>query len=65
MTPDPVSTSLPSRRNRTCYLEQTILPSRIESTVNEPPGLKLPRPFELALLRGNVERLFPRFKLKT
>jgi hypothetical protein len=40
-------------------------PEPIESTVNEPPGLKLPRPFELALLRGNAERLFPRFKLKT
>jgi len=40
-------------------------PEPIESTVNELPGLKLPRPFELALLRGNAERLFPKFKLKT
>ena len=27
------------------------------------PGLKLPRPFEQMMLRGNAERLFPRFKL--
>jgi hypothetical protein len=40
-------------------------PEPIESTVNELPGLKLPRQFELALLRGNAERLFPKFKLKT
>ena len=39
-------------------------PEPIESTVNELPGLKLPRQFELALLRGNAERLFPKFKLK-
>jgi hypothetical protein len=26
------------------------------------PGLKLQRAFELALLRGNAERLFPKFK---
>jgi len=26
------------------------------------PGLTLQRPFELALLRGNAERLFPKFK---
>ena len=37
-------------------------PEPIESTVNELPGLKLPRQFELALLRGNAERLFPKFK---
>jgi predicted TIM-barrel fold metal-dependent hydrolase len=35
----------------------------IESTVNELPGLKLPRAFEQMMLRGNAERLFPRFKL--
>ena len=40
-------------------------PEPIESTVNELPGLKLPRAFELALLRGNAERLFPKFKAKT
>jgi predicted TIM-barrel fold metal-dependent hydrolase len=38
-------------------------PEPIESTVNELPGLKLPRPFEQMMLRGNAERLFPRFKL--
>jgi len=38
-------------------------PEPIESTVNELPGLKLPRAFEQALLRGNAERLFPKFKL--
>ena len=37
-------------------------PEPIESTVNELPGLKLPRAFELAMLRGNAERLFPKFK---
>ncbi len=40
-------------------------PEPIESTVNELPGLALPRPFELALLRGNAEKLFPKFKLNT
>jgi predicted TIM-barrel fold metal-dependent hydrolase len=40
-------------------------PEPIESTVNELPGLKLPRAFELALLRGNAEKLFPKFKAKT
>jgi len=39
-------------------------PEPIESTVNELPGLKLPRQFELALLRGNAEKLFPKFKRK-
>jgi predicted TIM-barrel fold metal-dependent hydrolase len=38
-------------------------PEPIESTVNELPGLKLPRAFEQMMLRGNAERLFPRFKL--
>jgi predicted TIM-barrel fold metal-dependent hydrolase len=38
-------------------------PEPIESTVNELPGLKLPRNFERMMLRGNAERLFPRFKL--
>jgi predicted TIM-barrel fold metal-dependent hydrolase len=38
-------------------------PEPIESTVNELPGLKLPKPFEQMMLRGNAERLFPRFKL--
>ena len=53
------------------HLEQTVgtsgfpSPEPIESTVNELPGLKLPRQFELALLRGNAERLFPKFKLNT
>jgi predicted TIM-barrel fold metal-dependent hydrolase len=37
-------------------------PEPIESTVNELPGLKLPREFEQMMLRGNAERLFPRFK---
>jgi predicted TIM-barrel fold metal-dependent hydrolase len=37
----------------------------VESTVNELPGLKLPRPFEQAMLRSNAERLFPRFKMAT
>jgi hypothetical protein len=31
--------------------------------MNELPGLKLPRAFEQMMLRGNAERLFPRFKL--
>jgi predicted TIM-barrel fold metal-dependent hydrolase len=38
-------------------------PEPIESTVDQLPGLKLPRPFEQMMLRGNAERLFPRFKL--
>ena len=38
-------------------------PEPMESTVNELPGLTLPQPFEKMLLRGNAERLFPRFKL--
>ena len=39
-------------------------PEPVESTVNELPGLELWRAFELALLRGNAERLFPKFKAK-
>jgi len=31
--------------------------------VDQLPSLKLPRAFEQMLLRGNAERLFPRFKL--
>jgi predicted TIM-barrel fold metal-dependent hydrolase len=38
-------------------------PEPIESTVNELPGLKLPRAFEQMMLRGNAERLFPRFAI--
>ena len=38
-------------------------PEPIESTVNELPGLKLTKEFEQMLLRGNAERLFPRFKV--
>jgi predicted TIM-barrel fold metal-dependent hydrolase len=38
-------------------------PEPIESTVDQLPALKLPRAFEQMLLRGNAERLFPRFKL--
>ena len=38
-------------------------PEPIESTVNELPGLNLPKEFEQMLLRGNAERLFPRFKV--
>jgi predicted TIM-barrel fold metal-dependent hydrolase len=38
-------------------------PEPIESTVEQLPGLKLPRAFEQMMLRGNAERLFPRFKL--
>jgi len=41
------------------------VPAPSQPTVNEVPGLKLPRQFELALLRGNAERLFPKFKLNT
>ena len=37
-------------------------PEPIESTVNELPGLELDKEFEQKLLRGNAERLFPRFK---
>jgi predicted TIM-barrel fold metal-dependent hydrolase len=38
-------------------------PEPIESTVNELPGLELDKEFEQKLLRGNAERLFPRFKV--
>jgi predicted TIM-barrel fold metal-dependent hydrolase len=38
-------------------------PEPIESTVNELPGLSLRKDFEQMMLRGNAERLFPRFKL--
>lgn len=38
-------------------------PEPIESTVDELPGLKLPQEFEQMMLRGNAERLFPKFKL--
>ena len=38
-------------------------PEPIESTVNELPGLSLPKGFEQMVLRGNAERLFPRFKI--
>ena len=38
-------------------------PEPMESTVNELPGLSLPKEFEQMLLRGNAERLFPRFKV--
>ena len=38
-------------------------PEPMESTVNELPGLKLTKEFEQRLLRGNAERLFPRFKI--
>jgi 6-methylsalicylate decarboxylase len=38
-------------------------PEPIESTVNELPGLKLEPKFEQMMLRGNAERLFPRFRL--
>jgi predicted TIM-barrel fold metal-dependent hydrolase len=38
-------------------------PEPIESTVDQLPGLKLSRAFEQMMLRGNAERLFPRFKL--
>jgi len=37
-------------------------PEPIESTVDHLPDLKLPRAFEQMMLRGNAERLFPRFK---
>jgi 6-methylsalicylate decarboxylase len=40
-------------------------PEPIESTVNELPGLKLSKNFEQMMLRGNAEKLFPRFKLQT
>ena len=35
------------------------------TAVDELPGLKLQRSFELAPLRGNAERLCPKFKAKT
>ena len=38
-------------------------PEPIESTVDQLPGLNLPRAFEQMMLRGNAERLFPRFKV--
>ena len=38
-------------------------PEPIESTVEPLPALKLSRAFEQLMLRGNAERLFPRFKL--
>ena len=38
-------------------------PEPIESTVDPLPSLKLPRAFEQMMLRGNAERLFPRFKV--
>jgi 6-methylsalicylate decarboxylase len=38
-------------------------PEPIESTVDELPGLALPKEFEQMMLRGNAERLFPRFKV--
>jgi hypothetical protein len=38
-------------------------PEPVESTVDQLAGLKLPRAFEQMMLRGNAERLFPRFKL--
>jgi predicted TIM-barrel fold metal-dependent hydrolase len=38
-------------------------PEPIESTVDQLPGLELPRAFEQMMLRGNAERLFPRFKV--
>jgi predicted TIM-barrel fold metal-dependent hydrolase len=38
-------------------------PEPIESTVNELPGLELDKEFEWKVLRGNAERLFPRFKV--
>jgi 6-methylsalicylate decarboxylase len=38
-------------------------PEPMESTVNELPGLSLPKEFEQMMLRGNAERLFPRFKV--
>ena len=38
-------------------------PEPIESTVDQLPSLKLPRAFEQMMLRGNAERLFPRFKV--
>jgi 6-methylsalicylate decarboxylase len=37
-------------------------PEPIESTVNPLPELKLSKGFEQMMLRGNAERLFPRFK---
>jgi predicted TIM-barrel fold metal-dependent hydrolase len=37
-------------------------PEPIESTVDPLPQLKLTRAFEQKMLRGNAERLFPRFK---
>ena len=38
-------------------------PEPIESTVNELPGLMLPKELEQKILRGNAELLFPKFKL--
>jgi predicted TIM-barrel fold metal-dependent hydrolase len=39
-------------------------PEPIESTVNELPGLKLAKDFEQMMLRGNAEKLFPRFAVR-
>jgi hypothetical protein len=36
----------------------------MESTLDPLPALKLSRTFEQMMLRGNAERLFPRFKAK-
>ena len=38
-------------------------PEPMESTVDQLPSLKLPRAFEQMMLRGNAERLFPRFRV--
>ena len=38
-------------------------PEPIEPTVNELPGLALPKELERMILRGNAERLFPRLKV--
>jgi predicted TIM-barrel fold metal-dependent hydrolase len=38
-------------------------PEPVESTVNYLPELRLSKEFEQMLLRGNAERLFPRFRL--
>jgi hypothetical protein len=45
--------------------DQHALRSEHDTPQCELPGLKLPRAFELALLRGNAEKLFPKFKAKT
>ena len=38
-------------------------PEPIESTVDQLPSLKLAKSFEQMMLRGNAERLFPRFRV--